>query len=104
MSGGPDAADVRQGTLAKPSVLSRHGIKGETVKGEAVMDKEHIKGAVDKTKGAMKDAAGGLTGDAKLQAEGKLDKMKGAVHQAAGDVKDAAKDVKKEANKEAQKH
>jgi hypothetical protein len=32
--------------------------------------------------GAVKDAAGGLTGDSKLQAEGKLDMAKGAVHKA----------------------
>ena len=55
------------------------------------MDKEHIKGAADKAKGAIKDAAGGLTGDSKLQAEGKIDKVKGAAHNAAGDVKDALK-------------
>jgi uncharacterized protein YjbJ (UPF0337 family) len=45
------------------------------------MDSEHVKGAV-------KDAAGKLTGDAKLQAEGKMDKAKGAVHNAVGDVKE----------------
>jgi uncharacterized protein YjbJ (UPF0337 family) len=68
------------------------------------MNKEHVKGAADKAKGAVKDAAGGLTGDAKLQAEGKLDKMKGAAHQAAGDIKDAVKDAQKEADKETHKH
>jgi uncharacterized protein YjbJ (UPF0337 family) len=57
------------------------------------MDKEHVKGAVDKTKGAVKDAVGGLTGNAKLQVEGKLDKAKGAARQTAGDVKDAARDA-----------
>jgi len=57
------------------------------------MDKEHVKGAADKAKGAMKDAAGKMTGDKKLQAEGKMDKAKakGEAHQALGDVKDAAK-------------
>jgi uncharacterized protein YjbJ (UPF0337 family) len=59
---------------------------------EFQMDKEHVKGAADKAKGAIKDAAGGLTGDTKLQAEGKLDKAKGAAHNAVGDVKDALKD------------
>jgi uncharacterized protein YjbJ (UPF0337 family) len=38
------------------------------------MDRQHIKGAADKAKGAVKDAVGGLTGDAKLQTEGKVDK------------------------------
>ena len=51
------------------------------------MDKEHVKGAADKAKGAIKDAAGKLTGDKELQAEGKMDKAKGAV----GDAKDAVK-------------
>ena len=55
------------------------------------MDKEHVKGAADKAKGAIKDAAGKVTGDKELQAEGKMDKAKGAAHSAVGDAKDAAK-------------
>ena len=55
------------------------------------MDKEHVKGAADKAKGAIKDAAGKMTGDKDLQAEGKMDKAKGVMHNAVGDVKDAAK-------------
>jgi uncharacterized protein YjbJ (UPF0337 family) len=61
------------------------------------MDREHVEGAADNAKGAIKDAAGKLTGDAKLQAEGKLDKAKGAAHNAAGDVKDAVRDASKNA-------
>ena len=57
------------------------------------MDREHVKGAADKMKGAVKDTAGKLTGDKKLQAEGKIDKAKGAAHNVAGDVKDAARDA-----------
>jgi uncharacterized protein YjbJ (UPF0337 family) len=53
------------------------------------MDREHIKGAADKAKGAIEDTAGKLTGDKRLQAVGKLDKAKGAAHSAAGDVKEA---------------
>ena len=55
------------------------------------MDKEHVKGAADKAKGAMKDAAGKLTGDKELQADGKMDKAKGGARQAMGDAKDAVK-------------
>jgi uncharacterized protein YjbJ (UPF0337 family) len=55
------------------------------------MDKEHVKGAADKAKGAIKDAAGKVMGDSKLQAEGKTDKLKGAAHEALGDAKDALK-------------
>jgi uncharacterized protein YjbJ (UPF0337 family) len=35
-----------------------------------------VKGAADKAKGAIKNTAGKLTGDKKLQAEGKIDKAK----------------------------
>ena len=59
------------------------------------MDKEHVKGAADKAKGAIKDAAGKLTGDKELQSEGKMDKVKGDIRNAAGDVKDAVKHAKK---------
>jgi uncharacterized protein YjbJ (UPF0337 family) len=52
------------------------------------MDREHVKAAVDNAKGTVKDAAGKMTGDARLQAEGKMDKAKGAAHNAAGDVKE----------------
>lgn len=55
------------------------------------MDKEHIKGAADKAKGAVKDAAGKMTGDKNLQVEGKIDKAKGEAHNALGDAKDALK-------------
>jgi uncharacterized protein YjbJ (UPF0337 family) len=59
------------------------------------MDREHIKGAADKIKGAIKDTAGKMTGDKELQSEGKLDKAKGAAHDALGDVKDAARNLTK---------
>ena len=46
------------------------------------MDKEHVKGAADKAKGAVNDALGKMTGDKKMQVEGKVDKAKGAAHEA----------------------
>ena len=55
------------------------------------MDREHVKGAADKAKGAIKDAAGKVAGDTELQTEGKLDKAKGDVHNLAGDLKDAVR-------------
>ena len=57
------------------------------------MDKEHLKGAADKAKGAIKDAVGHATGDKHLEAEGKADKAEGSAHNAAGDVKDAGRKV-----------
>jgi uncharacterized protein YjbJ (UPF0337 family) len=37
------------------------------------------KGAANKVKGAIKDTAGKVTGDEKMQAEGKMDKAKGGL-------------------------
>jgi uncharacterized protein YjbJ (UPF0337 family) len=59
------------------------------------MDREHVKGAADKVKGAIKDTAGKLSGDRRLQSEGKLDKAKGEAHNIAGNIKDAARDLTK---------
>jgi uncharacterized protein YjbJ (UPF0337 family) len=62
---------------------------------ENAVDSEHVKGAADKVKGAIKDTAGKVTGDKELQAEGKFDKAKGAAHNAAGDAKDAVRNATK---------
>jgi uncharacterized protein YjbJ (UPF0337 family) len=57
------------------------------------MDREHVKGAADKAKGTIKEAAGKVSGDKELESEGKVDKAKGDLHNAAGNVKDAVKKV-----------
>ena len=59
------------------------------------MDKEHVKGAADKAKGAIKETAGKAMGDKEMQAQGRMDKAKGTAHKAAGDVKDAVRDATK---------
>ena len=59
------------------------------------MDSEHVRGAADKAKGAVKETAGKMTGDKQLETEGKLDKAKGDLHNAAGNVKDAFKNATK---------
>ena len=58
---------------------------------EAAVDKEHLKSAADKVKGAIKEAVGKAMGDKKLQTEGKMDRAKGEARQALGDAKDAVK-------------
>ncbi len=57
------------------------------------MDKEHIKGMAEKVTGSAKEAAGNLTGNEKLVAEGKADKMAGETRETVGDVKDAGRNV-----------
>jgi uncharacterized protein YjbJ (UPF0337 family) len=58
---------------------------------EHEMNKEHVKGAADKAKGAVEHAAGKVTGNERLKEKGNIDKAKGELHKAAGDIKDAAK-------------
>ena len=50
-------------------------------------------GTKDKVKGRAKEAAGALTGDAKLKREGKVDQFAGKVKDAVGTVVDKAKDA-----------
>jgi len=52
------------------------------------MDKDRIDGAANQAKGAVKEAAGKVTGDTKLQTEGVLDKSKGQIESAIGGAKD----------------
>lgn len=59
------------------------------------MDKDRIAGAARQAKGAVKQAAGKLVGDPKLQAEGMADKAAGKVKSAVGGAKDAARDATK---------
>jgi uncharacterized protein YjbJ (UPF0337 family) len=54
-----------------------------------VTDKDRIAGSANQAKGKVKEVVGKLTGDAKLEAEGKGDKLKGKVQNAVGGVKDA---------------
>lgn len=53
------------------------------------MNKDEVKGVANQAKGAVKDAVGGLTGNTKMQAEGKMDKAAGKVQQKVGEAKDA---------------
>jgi uncharacterized protein YjbJ (UPF0337 family) len=48
---------------------------------------------IDKVKGKIKQAAGGLAGDKKLEREGKADEITGQVKSAVEDVKHAVKDA-----------
>jgi uncharacterized protein YjbJ (UPF0337 family) len=55
------------------------------------IDKDRVKGSANQAKGTIKEALGEITGDAKLQGEGKADKVKGKVQNAIGGVKDAVR-------------
>lgn len=53
------------------------------------MDADRIEGSGKQAKGSIKEAAGKLTGDTKLQGEGKADRAEGKVQNAVGGIKDA---------------
>jgi uncharacterized protein YjbJ (UPF0337 family) len=55
------------------------------------MDKDRMKGAATRTGGKMKQAAGDMTGDTKMQTEGKMDQAKDKARNAMGSAKDALK-------------
>jgi len=42
------------------------------------MDKEHVRGAADNVAGKAKEVAGHVTGNRKLETEGKVEQVKGA--------------------------
>ena len=56
------------------------------------MDKDRIQGAAEQGKGKVKEQAGKLTGDQKLQSEGKADKAAGKVQNTVGGLKDSLRD------------
>jgi uncharacterized protein YjbJ (UPF0337 family) len=49
-------------------------------------DDNSMKGIGNDLKGKVKDAAGGLTGDTSLQAEGKWDQLKGKAQKKIGEM------------------
>jgi uncharacterized protein YjbJ (UPF0337 family) len=59
------------------------------------MDKDRIAGAARQVKGAVKETAGKVTGDAKTQAEGAAEKTAGKVQNAIGGAKDAVREAVK---------
>lgn len=59
------------------------------------MNKDRIAGSAKQAGGAVKQAIGTVTGDAKLKAEGMADKTAGKVQNAVGGVKDAVRDATK---------
>ena len=56
------------------------------------MDKDRIEGAARQVKGSLKEAAGKVTGDAKLKGEGKAEKATGKVQNTIGGLKDEMRD------------
>jgi uncharacterized protein YjbJ (UPF0337 family) len=52
------------------------------------VDKDRIKGSAEQAKGTVKEVAGKILGDKKLETEGKTEKAVGQVQNAIGGLKD----------------
>jgi uncharacterized protein YjbJ (UPF0337 family) len=59
------------------------------------MDKDRIVGSAKEIKGSVKEALGKVTGDAKLQSDGRADKVEGKLQNAIGGIKDTMRDARK---------
>lgn len=57
------------------------------------MDKDRVQGVGHQVKGAVKEGAGKVTGDTKMEAEGKAEKVAGKAQNTVGGAKDAARDA-----------
>ena len=57
------------------------------------MNKDQVKGRAEQVKGSVKEAAGKVVGNKKLEAEGKGDKAAGKVQATFGDLKQDVKDA-----------
>ena len=60
------------------------------------MDKDRIAGAARSIKGSVKKAIGKVTGDAKLQSDGKAEQAEGKIQNAVGSLKDTVREIVKE--------
>ncbi|MBW8304176.1 MAG: CsbD family protein [Brevundimonas sp.] len=58
-------------------------------------DHDRIEGAAKNMGGKVKEAAGNVTGDEKLKAEGKAEQVEGKVQNAVGGIKDSLRDDKR---------
>ena len=59
------------------------------------MDKDRIAGTAKEVKGSIKQAAGKVTGNDRLRAEGTADKVAGKIQKTVGQAKDAVRDAAK---------
>ena len=55
-------------------------------------DHDRIEGAAKHMGGEIKEAAGKVTGDEKLKAEGRADQLEGKIQNTVGGIKDSLKD------------
>jgi uncharacterized protein YjbJ (UPF0337 family) len=75
------------GNKTLTQLLSFHSTHSE----DTAMDKDRIEGSVEQAKGSVKEAAGKVLGDKKLETEGTTEKAAGKAQNAIGGLKDAVR-------------
>ena len=68
--------------------LIRHEARREEHVGRKSSSQDKGEGTMDKLKGRAKEAAGALTGDEEMKAEGRSEQTKGTVKEKKGKIKD----------------
>jgi uncharacterized protein YjbJ (UPF0337 family) len=64
-----------------------------TQNNEDAMNKDRIQGSAEQVKGKVKEVAGKVTGDTKLENEGKAEKVAGKIQNTIGGIKDTVKEA-----------
>src|SRR5471032_1908954 len=60
---------------------------------EDTMNKDRVEGSIEQAKGQVKEVAGKVTGDSKLETEGNADQVSGKIKNAVGGIKDTVKEA-----------
>jgi uncharacterized protein YjbJ (UPF0337 family) len=81
--------DGATGTALAESRASDHPIRNQPK--EFVMNKDQVQGRATEAKGNIKEAAGKVVGNQKLQGEGLVDQAKGKTQAGYGDAKEQVK-------------
>ncbi|MFT4955822.1 MAG: hypothetical protein ACI8U3_002221 [Brevundimonas sp.] len=74
------------------SLMKRRRFGRRQTKGYIMADNDRIEGSMKQAEGKLKEGAGKMTGDQKLEAEGKAKQAEGKVQNAVGGMKDSLKD------------
>jgi uncharacterized protein YjbJ (UPF0337 family) len=73
----------QEGTVIAPARCFHDATRGDN------MDEDRAKGSMKNVKGKIKEGAGRMLGDSKLETEGKMDKAEGKIQNTIGGIKDA---------------
>ena len=58
-----------------------------------MVDKDRVDGSAKNIGGKLKEGVGNVTGDSKMQTEGKADQAEGKIQNTIGGIKDSIKDT-----------